>query len=458
MASGLNQSAPAQWSSRWVFVLATTGAAVGLGNIWRFPYIAGENGGGAFMLLYCLCVVLIGLPIMLAEMLIGKLARRNPIDAIQDLAQESHASIKWRYLGCWGALGLLMVLSFYSVVAGWSLAYLWRVLSGGFYGMSAVDVANMWVGFSGSAGEMLLWHSVFMCMVGLVAFAGVQSGLERATKLLMPALYGVLFSLVAYAYLEADFTQAWHFLFDFRWESVTSSVLLAAMGHAFFTLALGAGALLTYGAYAPKKVNLIASIAAVAFLDVLVALLSGLAIFPWVFLEGLSPDSGAGLMFQVLPTAFAQLPYGNLLGILFYCLLWFAAWTSAINIAEPLVVILTERYAWSRKKAVSGVMVLAWFLGIGSILSFNDWSDLRLMGHWTVFDFFTSFVTDWILPLGGLGFAWFVGRVLSKQRARDALSEVPNGWFVLWWWLLRYVAPTAIVMVFIEPIWHFFHM
>ncbi len=451
----VNQTA-SRWSSRWLFILATTGAAVGLGNIWRFPYMVGEHGGGAFMVLYCVCVVLVGLPVMLAEMLIGRLARQNPIDALQTLAVQSGASPNWRYLGVWGALGLLLVLSFYSVVAGWSLAYLWRAGVAGFAGLGAGQVAALWTDFVADPGVMLFWHTLFISLVGAVAMAGVQDGLERATRFLMPALYLVLFALVGYAAWRADFARAWHFLFDFRWQLVTPRVVLSAMGHAFFTLALGAGALLTYGAYAPKGVNLMSSIVMVAFLDVLVALLSGLAIFPWVFQQGLQPDSGPGLMFQVLPTAFAQVPWGDSLALGFFCLLWFAAWTSAINIAEPLIVILMERYGWMRYSAVLAVLVLAWFLGIGSILSWNHWQDIRLLGQWTVFDFITSFVTDWILPLGGLGFAWFAGHVLSKNAARSALAQVPDNIFALWWVLLRYLAPLAIALVFVTPIWQFF--
>ena len=445
-----------RWSSRWLFILATTGAAVGLGNIWRFPYMAGEHGGGAFMLLYCLCVVLIGVPVMLAEMLLGRLARRNPIDALQTLALESGASPYWRYLGAWGALGLVLVLSFYSVVAGWSLAYLWRALTLGFAGMSAGDIAGIWSSFVADAPAMLFWHTAFMGMVGMVALGGVQDGLERATRFLMPALYGILFALVGYAAWHADFSQAWHFLFDFRWDAVTSEVVLSAMGHAFFTLALGAGALLTYGAYAPKDVNWVSSIATVAFLDVLVALLSGLAVFPWVFQQGLLPGSGPGLMFQVLPTAFANVPGGDVLAICFFCLLWFAAWTSAINIAEPLVVIMVERYGWSRRSSVLSMLFLAWFLGIGSVLSWNHWQDCRLLGHWTVFDFITSFVTDWVLPLGGLGFACFVGYVLPRTESRKVLHHLGDKGFALWQGLLRYLAPVAIVLVFLMPLWQFF--
>lgn len=307
-----------QWSSKWAFILAATGAAVGLGNVWRFPYMAGSNGGSAFVLVYLLCVIIIGLPIMIAEILIGRRAKQNPVSALETLAKESGHTKKWGLLGWWGALALLLVLSFYSVVSGWSIAYLFRSFSDTFSGMSPTQIGNFWQRFLANPWQLLAWHTVFMSLTIGVIIRGVKKGLEKATKFMMPALYVILLVLVIYAAMVGDFRQAFHFLFDFNIEKITPVIIIAAMGHAFFTLALGAGAMLTYGAYVPKRVNISSAVCIVAGLDVLVAILSGLAIFPLVFAHHLAANSGPGLMFVTLPIAFAHIPGGALIGGLFF--------------------------------------------------------------------------------------------------------------------------------------------
>jgi len=436
-----------QWSSKLAFILAATGAAVGLGNVWRFPYMAGSNGGSAFVLVYLLCVIIIGLPIMVAEILIGRRARQNPVDALETLARESNHTKKWGWLGWWGALALLLVLSFYSVVSGWSIAYLFRSFSGTFTGMSATQVGDYWQHFLSNPWRLLAWHTVFMTLTVGVIMRGVEEGLEKATKYMMPALYGILIVLVIYAGMEGDFYHAFHFLFDFHLAKITPSVVISAMGHAFFTLALGAGAMLTYGAYVPKRVNIANAVCIVAALDVLVAVLAGLAVFPLVFSHHLAPNSGPGLMFVTLPIAFADIPGGALVGGLFFALLLFAAWTSSINLAEPMVIILMKRLNVGRKKAAFIVGILAWFIGIGSLLSFNVWKHVKLMHKFTVFDIATSVPTDIILPIGGLGFALFAGWVMKKIFTQD---EVHPRVYAAWRFLVRYIAPAGILIVFVS--------
>jgi len=438
-----------QWSSKWAFIFAATGAAVGLGNIWRFPYMAGENGGSAFVFIYLVCVLVIGLPVMIAEILIGRHARQNPVDAMASLAQAEHHSKRWGWVGWLGAVALVLILSFYSVVAGWSIAYLFKSFSGELVGLNAKQVTMVWTHFLSDPWELLLWHSVFMILTMGVIIRGVESGLEKASTYMMPLLYFILFVLVAYAARMGDFSHAWHYLFDFRAATITASVVVQAMGHAFFTLALGAGAMLTYGAYVPKKVNLAQSVVIIAGLDVLVAVLAGLAIFPLVFAFHLSPASGPGLMFVTLPISFASLPGGAMIGGLFFLLLLFAAWTSAINLAEPLVTILMNKGSMTRARASVMVGLVCWFMGIGSLLSFNVWSHVTLFGKWSVFAAVSGLPTDVLIPMGGFFFAVFAGWVLSKKTTQE---EVPAGVYRLWRFLIRYVAPVAIAVIFFSLI------
>lgn len=438
-----------QWSSKWAFILAATGAAVGLGNVWRFPYMAGINGGSAFTGVYLLCVLFMGLPIMIAEILIGRRARQNPVDAMQSLAVAEGHSRHWGWVGWWGALALLLVLSFYSVVSGWSIAYLVKSFSGEFSHASPQQVGQIWTNFLANPWRLLGWHTLFMVLTIGVIVRGVQQGLEKATKYMMPALYLILIVLVVYAAYAGDFAKAFHFLFDFDSSKITTSVVLAAMGHAFFTLALGAGAMLMYGAYVPKQVNLTQSVLIIAVLDVLVAFLSGLAVFPIVFGNGLSATSGPGLMFVTLPVSFAKIPGGAIIGGLFFILLLFAAWTSSINLAEPMVTILMKRLRFSRFKAGVTVGFLAWFIGIGSLLSFNVWQNVKLFGRFTVFDIASNVPTDIILPIGGLFFAIFAAWVLRPETSR---AELDPKSYPIWRFLCRYVSTTCIVLVFITPL------
>lgn len=438
-----------QWTSKWAFILAATGAAVGLGNVWRFPYIAGMNGGSAFTLVYLLCVVVIGLPIMIAEIIIGRHARMNAVDGLTYLAETNKHSKHWGLLGWWGAFALLLVLSFYSVVSGWSIAYLIKSVSGTFHHVSASAIESTWKNFLANPWQLLFWHSLFMCLTVGVIIAGVQQGLERATKYMMPALYVILIILVIYAFFQGDFAKGFKFLFAFDLHKITPTVVITAMGHAFFTLALGAGAMLAYGAYVPHRVNIAQAVGIVAVLDVLVAVLSGLAIYPLVFVYHLAPNSGPGLMFVTLPIAFTHFPFGAAIGGLFFLLLLFAAWTSSINLAEPIVMILMSKLNLKRRSAAILVGCFAWFLGIGSLLSFNTWNNVKLFDRFSIFDLATSIPTDILLPIGGLGFALFAGWVMKKRATK---TELPAAVYPAWRFLVRFIAPIGILIVFISTL------
>lgn len=436
-----------QWSSRLASILATTGAAVGLGNIWKFPYMAGSNGGSAFVVVYVVCVILVGIPIMMAEMLLGSRGRLNPVDSMYVLAQEVRANPRWQWVGWWGALGLLLVLSFYSVVAGWSIAYLVRALQGQFSGLTPPEVYTMWQTFLASPGWLLFWHAAFMFLTLFVVNFGVQRGLERASNIMMPLLFWILAILAIYGSQTPGFSQGMHFLFDFDYQKLTPAIIISALGHAFFTLAIGAGTILVYGSYLPPRTPIASNVVVIAFLDVIVALLAGLAIFPIVFTYGLAPTDGPGLMFEVLPIAFSEMQYGNIIGCLFFVLLLFAAWTSSISLAEPLVIMLVERMGLSRTAASCLIGLLAWTLGIGSVLSFNHWQDYKLLGEWNFFSAITDVTTNIILPIGGLAFAIFAGWILPARITRDELVLKDGLAFKAWHFVIRYVAPLGIIVI-----------
>lgn len=439
-----------QWRSTFAFVMATTGAAVGLGNIWKFPHMAGDHGGSAFVIVYMAFVVLIGIPIMMAEVLIGKMGRMNPVDSYKSLALANQRTPLWGILGWIGALALLCVLSFYSVVAGWSVGYFVMALRGVFNHATPQEISDIWGGFVSSPASLFLWHTVFMVMTLAVVARGVERGIETASKIMMPMLFLILIVLVGYALKYGDVTQAVHFLFDFKFHELTPTIVIAALGHAFFTLALGAGALLVYGAYVPEKTSLAKTLSIVALLDVGVALLSGLAIFPIVFQHNLPAADGFGLMYKILPITFSTLPAGQWIGAMFFLLLVFAAWTSTFSMAEPLVMLLVEKTKLTRHKASFYVGLVCWIIGIGALLSFNVW-DTPLIKDWNFFTILTLLPTNVLLPLGGIGIALFAGWVLSKSSTQEALNLHPNKLFNTWHFIVRYLGPIAVGVVLIAP-------
>ena len=443
------ESMHGQWSSRWVFVLAATGSAVGLGNIWRFPYITGENGGGAFVLIYLACVALVGVPIMASEILLGRRGRSSPITTMRVLAEEEGLSSRWRYVGWMGVIAGFLILSFYSVVAGWSLAYVFYVAGGVFNGATIVDSQNTFSGLTGSALQLTLWHAAFMAMTMFVVARGVSGGLEQAVKLLMPALFIILILIVAYAMATGDVAAGLRYLFEPDFSKITGASILAALGQAFFSLSLGMGSIMIYGAYLPKDVSIAQTSIIVACADTTVALLAGIAIFPIVFGYGLEPGQGPGLVFITLTIAFGHMPGGQFFGALFFILLTVAGWTSAISILEPVVAWLVESIGWSRLKACLIGGMSAWLLGIGSLLSFNYWADFTPGGK-NFFDWAEFISTTILLPLGGLLVAIFAGWRLSLASSMDEFGSGPSVAYRTWLGLVLFVAPVGVAVVFAE--------
>lgn len=443
-----NRKVSEKWSSRLGFIVATAGAAIGLGNIWRFPYMAGTQGGAAFVVIFLICVLLVGIPIMLAEMSIGRRARKNPVSALSELAEANNKSKKWRWVGVLGAFTSLLILSFYTVVGGWSIYYLLKAIGGAFDHTSAKHIQGVWTNLISSPLQVVLWHTIFMALTVWVIVAGVVKGIERATKIMMPALYVMLILLVIYACTQGYFSQAWHFLFDFRLSEVTTTVVIAALGHAFFSLAVGVGALLIYAAYTPTNSKLVSSVFIVVLLDVLVAILAGFAIFPLVFKFHLPLSSGPGLMYEALPIAFSHIFAGRWIGCAFFLLLLFAAWTSSINLAEPVVSVVRDWLDWNRKKTAIVVGIVAWAIGLLSALSFNALSGIQLH-HANLFTLISNLATDILCPLGGIGFSLFAGWVMAKTDNESSL-QTKTAVFRIWYILIRYLAPIAIIAIFIS--------
>lgn len=439
-----------QWSSRLAFILAATGSAVGLGNIWKFPYITGENGGGAFVIVYLLCILLIGVPIMMAEVMLGRRGRQSPINSMRELAKEAGGSRLWALLGGLGVVAGFLILSYYSVIAGWAMAYIVRVGSGVFEGATPDGVSSIFGQFIADPEKLLAWHSLFMVLTMLVVARGVK-GLERTVRFLMPALLVILVLLVGYAMEQGSFQQAVSFLFSADFSKITNESVLTAMGHAFFTLSLGMGAIMVYGAYLPSKVGIGSTTMVIAFADTAVALLAGLAIFPIVFANGLEPASGPGLIFQTLPIAFGQMPYGSIFGTLFFVLLFFAAWSSSISLIEPTVAWLVEKKKMSRMRACIWAGLVTWSLGVGTVLSFNIAADVTFFGK-TFFDLLDYLTANIMLPLGGLCIAIFAGWVMSKEVAREELNLKSPALFNGWLFLVKYLSPLAVFIVFLNAI------
>ena len=477
------------WRGRWTFILAATGSAVGLGNIWKFPYITGENGGGAFVLMYLLCILVAGIPVMMAEVMLGRKGRMSPIHTMQSLTREFDAPRAFSGIGWMGAVAGFFILSFYSVIAGWTLAYVGKMASGMFAGAGPELASASFGALLASPWTLLGLHTLFMLMTGTIIALGVHKGLENGVRLLMPALFVMLILLFGYALTTPGFAQGWNFMFSFEPEKLTSDSVVVALGHAFFTLSLGMGAIMAYGAYMPRKAPLGQTVVAVAVLDTLVALIAGLIIFPIVFSHGLEPASGPGLMFQTLPIAFGSLPAGSLIGAVFFVLVVIAAWTSAISIAEPAVAWSIEK-GISRVKATVAVCGLAWLIGIGTVLSFNLLSNKQVfvqvstqdesgaviaqethlyadvaqlqaslpttegithtVSGKTLFGLLDFLTSNIMMPLGGVLIAVFAGWFMTRRAVSDEARLKPRWVFRIWMFMLRYVSPVAIFYVFLQ--------
>jgi len=439
------------WSSRFAFILAATGSAVGLGNIWKFPYITGENGGGAFVIVYLLCVLLIGIPIMIAETMLGRRSQKNPIETMGLLTEEAGADHNWHYLGWMGVIAGLLILSYYSVIAGWASAYILKAITGSFLDADAITIKKIFDDFVASPIKLIFWHSLFMLATMLIVVRGVNNGLEKASQYLMPSLFVLIFALVGYAMTTSSYFQGLHFLFMPDFSKLTSNSVLTAMGHAFFTLSLGMGAIMVYGSYLSKDISIAKTAFLIAGADTVIALLAGIAIFPIVFANNLHPNSGPGLIFETLPIAFGSMTGGWLMGILFFLMLAVAALTSSISLIEPAVAWLVENKGFTREKACVWSGLATWALGLGTVFSFNIWANVKFFDR-SIFQLLDYLTANLMLPVGGFCIAIFSGWIMKKHDSEQELNMPTEASYQIWKILISFVAPAAVFLVFLHVI------
>ena len=431
-------------------ILATVGCAVGLGNIWRFPYMLGSNGGAAFLLVYLLCILLLGLPVMITEFFIGRHTNRNAAGAFKELAPGT----KWSLIGYNGVLAAFLILGFYSVVAGWTLEYVLQAFSGSLSDKTATDFATDFSNFSTGLIRPIIWTVTFIVLTHAIIIFGVKSGIERASKIMMPLLFLFLLILAIRSVTLPNASEGLTFLFQPDFSKINSSVILSAMGQAFFSLSIGMGCLITYASYFKKETNLQTTALQVTILDTLVALLAGIMIFPAVFSFGITPTAGPELVFITLPNVFAQLPMGSVWSAIFFILLALAALTSTISMHEVATAYVHEEHKMSRNKAAWVVSAGAIILGVLSSLSFGVLKDFTI-GGMIFFDFLDYLTAKIMLPLGGMLICIFAGTRVERKVIKAELTNegtIPFYFFNTYAFFMKYVAPIAIGLIFLHEL------
>lgn len=447
---------PERWSGRVGFILANVGAAIGLGSIWKFPYEVGTNGGGVFVAFYLAGLVLIVLPLALAEFAVGRRGREDAAGSMLVLATEAGASRHWGLVGSLGILTGFLILSFYSVIGGWTIAYSIDALHTGLPGANAERVSAAFDDLLASPVKMAFHHGVFMVITALIVARGIAHGIEAANKILMPVLIVLIVALAIYSIATGDVASTVRFLFFVDPAQLSARAALEALGLGFFSIGVGLGLMITYAAYADKSINLgeVAWVTVAA--DTAVCFAAGFAIFPIVFANGLDPASGPGLLFVTVPLAFASVPFGNFASGGFFILLFVAALASAVSLLELPVAWLIRRYALDRPRATAVAAFAAWLFGLTTVLSFNLWADWfplsRLHGfeQATIFDLVDHLTSNLLLPVGGFALSVFVGWRLSA-RWLDRELGIHRWLATALSLLLRYVAPAAIAIVALAP-------
>ncbi len=443
------------WSSRLGFILAAVGAAVGLGNFWRFPYTAGENGGGAFVLVYIFCVVAVAFPILMAELLIGRRGGMSAVGSTRKVAVEDGHSGAWQIVGWIGMIGGFLILTYYSVIAGWIIAYTPDAAMGHFKNITAEASAARFDRLLADPWLLMLCHGIFMILTVYIVSRGIAKGIEVAVDILMPMFFIMLMGVVAYSWVTGDIGRALSFLFTPDFSKITPAAVLDAIGQAFFSIGVGAAIMLTYGSYLTSETRIPFASGVICFADTLVAVLAGIAIFPIVFAVGLDPASGPGLIFVTLPVAFGQMPFGAVFATVFFALALFAALTSSISLLEIMVSWADERAGWPRRRTSYIVGFVAWLIGLGSVFSFNIWSDLHLLKAFetfktmTIFDLLDYLTSNLLLPLDGVLIALFAGWILSRKLTLEELGLSDGRVYRMWRFLVRYVAPIGVGAVLI---------
>ncbi|WP_136796531.1 MULTISPECIES: sodium-dependent transporter [Desulfosediminicola] len=439
------------WSSRFGFILAAVGSAVGLGNIWKFPYITGMNGGGAFVLVYLIAILFCGLPILMAEFIIGRHSQKDVVGSFRELTPNSPfwKSVGWLFLSA-----AFIILSYYGVVAGWTLDYLFKSLTGSFSGEDPEVIAGMFGALVTDPVRQIFWLTLFVGLCILAVISGVKKGLEGWNKVLMPTLFGLIIIMAVYAMTTSGAKEGLKFMLYPDFSKLTINGVLEAIGHSFFTLSLAMGAMITYASYMDKKEAIYPVSIRIAFLDTLVAILAGLAIFPIVFSVGLEPGAGPGLIFKTLPTIFATIPFGSALAVMFFVLLAFAALSSAISLLEVLTAFMIDEKKFDRKKATICMAIVVYIAGIPSALSYSVLADVKFFGM-EIFDFLDYVASNFMLPIGGLLIAIYAGFIMDKRIAQAEITEDGQAYlaiFNIWYFVIRYIAPILVLVVFLTKI------
>ncbi len=438
------------FGSKFGIIAATAGSAVGLGNIWRYPYITGENGGAAFIFIYLLIVIAIGIPVMLSELAIGRRAQQNVYGSFRKLAPNQ----PWYLIGLMGVVAAFMILAFYTVVAGWTLEYLYQSFIGGFHGKTPEELVNMYNGFIGSSTRPLIWFFVFMGLTAFIVAAGVKNGIEKSTKILMPLLFVILIILIVRSVTLPGAAKGISFLFKPDFSKITATTFLMALGQAFFSLSIGMGTLITYGSYIQKRDNLATTALSVIFTDTLVAILAGIAIFPAVFAFNIAPESGPGLAFITLPNIFEQMTGGTIFSIMFFILLGVAALTSTISVLEVIVAFFVEELKMKRGPATWLATLSVSALGVLCVLSTSSLANFKILGK-TVFELMDYSTANILLPIGGLFIVIFVAWFFGRDKAKEELSnngQLKARYIPLFLFVIKFVAPLAIAFVFLQGI------
>ncbi|HPE74497.1 MAG TPA: sodium-dependent transporter [Draconibacterium sp.] len=438
------------FGSRFGVIAATAGSAIGLGNIWRFPYVAGENGGAAFIILYLGFVIAIGIPVMLSEFTIGRRAQQNVYGSFRKLAPKQ----PWYLIGLMGVAAAFMILAFYTAVAGWTLEYLYQSIVNGFAGKSPDELNMMFDYFVGGTSRPLIWFFVFMGLTAFIIMAGVKNGIEKSTKILMPLLLILLLVLIVRSVTLPGAGKGISFLLRPDFSKITASTVLVALGQAFFSLSIGMGTLVTYGSYIKKSENLGSTAFSVAMADTLIAVLAGLAIFPAVFAFNIEPGYGEGLVFVTLPNIFQQMPGGTIFSVMFFILLGVAALTSTISVLEVIVAFFVEELKMKRKAATWLATFSVSILGILCVLSTSSLADFKILGH-TIFSLLENTTANVLLPLGGMFIVIFVAWFFGRQNVVDELSndgKLKARYVPLFMFIIKFVAPLAIAFVFLQGI------
>jgi len=453
------------WSSGLMFILAAAGSAIGLGNVWRFPYITGTYGGGAFVLFYLGCVLVVGYPLLVAEVVIGRSARKNPVGAFKTLSQGNKF---WTLVGFLGIFSGFVILSYYSVVAGWTLDYFAKFVTNDFAGKGRDEIISAFNQMISDPARQLTWHSIFMgATIGIVIF-GIKEGLERWIEILMPLLFLSLLILLVYGLVRGDAVGALRFLFEPDWKKLvltksgefTPRPMMEAMGQAFFSLSLGMGAMITYGSYLGDEVRISRACTMIVFLDTLIALVAGIAIYTILFANKLEPAQGPGLTFMVLPLAFVQMGgVGRVLAICFFLLLAFAALTSAISLLEVVTAFFIDDLKLSRRWATLLGGMGIYLLGIFSALSYNLLKGVHIFrdkdgNPMPVLDSLDLLATNYLLPIGGFFIAFFLGWFMDKVEKKRQFLEGKGSerFYKIWHFLIRYITPILVFILLVFEI------